>query len=646
MKIIKQLIKPLVMILCIFVLSLTFLEILSSTDNKYKVKPPFGQDGIITFSEEDIKNGSQIFLIDGWKVFEGPPSNMSSSKTVYIGEYANYSWGDSNKSPFGEATYRLTLSYQGNEQIVTLFFPELISEFTLYVNNEVLDQGHGNASATFLLKPGLTEVFVNVKNDVGYYSGMYYPGTLALAPTVMKTQQIKTVSYVIVFVMTLTLALFSIFLWKTNKAHLYRLFGLLCLAFCGYISYFFVHLLSIPFEKYWYLIEDIAFYFLIYIMVRLSMVCAKLEKNPSFKPVTFVTIFFPVISVLLYFLIPVFPQAVVIHGIIQDSYRIFIFIWLTIFSIYSVLLDISEYQYLLVGNMVFGIGLLSNLLNSNDFEPIYGFWQFEWFGIILVLIFAMMMIQKNKRVLDENEQLTNNLEGLVELRTHKLEMVLAERRHFFSTLAHDLKAPVQATQSYIRMIKTHSVDIDDELNSYLLQVEDRQKDIQRRVESLNTLTKIDKIVEKPELIDVSEFINTIYHNFLPEADVLGIYLKFSLPLTSAKIMAQREKLIIVMENLIYNAFSFTDDGGIISLNVTLSDHFVHIAVSDTGVGMAPEKLPLVFNRFYVGRNNKNEGSGLGLYIVKITIEELGGHVSVSSELGKGTIFTLTVPCVD
>lgn len=87
------------------------------------------------------------------------------------------------------------------------------------------------------------------------------------------------------------------------------------------------------------------------------------------------------------------------------------------------------------------------------------------------------------------------------------------------------------------------------------------------VESLNTLTKIDKIVEKPELINVSEFINTIYHNFLPEADVLGIYLKFSFPLTSAKIMAQREKLIIVMENLIYNAFSFTGDGVEINGNI-------------------------------------------------------------------------------
>lgn len=646
MRIIRQLIKPMIMILCIFVLALTFLEILSSTDNKYKVKSPFGQDGSLEINEEDIDNNTQIFLIDGWEVYEHSDVNLLNPRIVYIGQYSNYSWGNSNHSPLGEATYRLILDYQGSDRIVKVAFPELVSEFSLFVNGELLDEGYGNASATFLLENGQTELKINVKNDNGYYSGMYFPGSLGLAENVSRSQQIKTTNYVIVFVMTLTLALFSMVLWTNNRTHVYRLFGLLCFAFCFYISYYFVHLFSLPFEKYWYFFEDISFYFFIFIMMRLSMVCAKLDQTTSLKPVTFITILFPVLSIVLYLLIPIFPQAATIHGIIQDSYRIFIFIWLTLISLYSTLEGHSDYKYLLLGNMVFGIGLLSNLLNSNNFEPIFAFWQFEWFGIILVLIFALMMIQKNKNILEENEQLTNNLEHLVETRTQKLEMVLAERRHFFSTLAHDLKAPIQATQSFIRMIKTHSVDIDDELNSYLLQVEDRQRDMQRRVESLNTLTKMDKITEKPEVIDVSEFINTIYHNFLPEADVLGIYLKFSLPLSTAKIMAQREKLIIVMENLLYNAFSFTEDGGIISLIVTLSDHHVHIAVSDTGCGIAPEKLPLIFNRFYVGRKNRNEGSGLGLYIVKLVIEELGGEVSVTSKLEQGTTFTLTIPCIE
>lgn len=111
----------------------------------------------------------------------------------------------------------------------------------------------------------------------------------------------------------------------------------------------------------------------------------------------------------------------------------------------------------------------------------------------------------------------------------------------------------------------------------------------------------------------------------------------------AYIFAQQEKLLIAFENLIYNAISFTPAGGSITITPRLQDSMLSIDVRDTGCGIAPQKLPFIFDRFYTSRVDASEGSGLGLYIVKLTIEELGGSICASSQPGCGTVFTMQLP---
>lgn len=138
----------------------------------------------------------------------------------------------------------------------------------------------------------------------------------------------------------------------------------------------------------------------------------------------------------------------------------------------------------------------------------------------------------------------------------------------------------------------------------------------------------------------------MYTDNEPEAAISSIIFRVERLDEPVFVYGQRRKLLLLFENLIYNALSFTQEDGGITLSLRLEDGEVAIDVSDTGVGIAPEHLPHIFERFYVGRENKNEGSGLGLYIARITVEELGGSIAVDSVVGEGTTFTIRLPLLD
>ncbi|MDE7208844.1 MAG: HAMP domain-containing histidine kinase, partial [Clostridia bacterium] len=102
-------------------------------------------------------------------------------------------------------------------------------------------------------------------------------------------------------------------------------------------------------------------------------------------------------------------------------------------------------------------------------------------------------------------------------------------------------------------------------------------------------------------------------------------------------------LEIVWSNLLSNAIKFTDSGGKIKVSAKQIDGKVEVSVSDSGVGMTPETGKRIFEKFYQGdTSHTQEGNGLGLALVKKVIDKLGGSISVSSELGKGSTFTVTI----
>ena len=624
--------------LAAFMMLTAFYILLFYGDNKYQSPPPYGKSGIITIDEGDLDGKRPLFLIDGWLLTDERVKDMPP----YIGEFSNLQRGKTTVSPHGEARYRLILRYEGAPRVVSVDFPQLSSRYSLSLNGTVLGRGTGSGRITFLLSSGDHILEVETSSKFGYYSGMYFPPAFGTAGTLSRMDAIRGFAYALGFLLPLSLAVFTLFLWQTGGS-LSRWFGLLCCCYALYMFRYFVFAFSMPVAEYWFLVQGAAFYGLCFCVAKLTALASGSAGGRAWRWMQAVLLALPLCLIGLSLLIPVFPWAVSLHGRLTDLYYIFTFVCAAFFGMQGIRVRNRESRYTLTGCMVFGAGLLANLFFSNTFEPVYLFWQFEWCGLLLVLLFGAMMVSRNRRILRENDALTNHLEEEVKKRTQEVTRLLDERKAFFSDMAHDLKAPVFATQSFIEAIRKSGVGVDRELRNYLDLAEAKQQEMARRLQGLSAINELDKIKEEKARLSLREILSEIYAVYYGEAQVRMVYFFVEEPEQEAFLMAQPEKMNLLFENLIYNALRATPAGGKITVAAWIREDKICITVEDTGCGIPEEELPFIFRRFYVGANNRENGTGLGLYIAHSIVTGLGGAIYAESTLGRGTKFTLELP---
>lgn len=616
-----------------------FFTFLFYTDNKYQAPPPYGKSGVISVNEQDLERNNPIFLIDGWLLTD--ENAADKSVYTYIGEYSNLQRQDLSIPPHGRANYQLILHYDGAPQIVSVDFPRLSSWYTISLDGMQVSEGIGNGRITFLLTSGDHVLTVETLSRLGYYSGMYFPPALSMDEVFLRISSIQSFAYAAAFLLPLALAAFTLFLWRTGGSFT-RAFALLCCCYAVYMFRYFVFLFSMPVAQYWFLAQDLAFYGICFCVLWLTVLSSGGICSKTWRWMRMVLAAFPAFLLMLCLLIPMFPWAVFIHSRLTDIYYVFTFCGAAFWGVRGMTVSSPEKRYTLAGCVVFGVGLIMNLFFSNRFEPIRFFWQFEWCGLLLVVLFGVMMVLRSRRILQENDLLTNHLEEQVKKRTEEVTQLLEERKAFFSDMAHDLKAPVFATQSFISAIRKSGVGVDAELKSYLDQAEAKQREMARRLQGLSTMNALDKIEEKHIRVSVREMLSEIYAVYHGEAEVRSVHLFVEAPEQDAFLMAQPEKLNILFENLIYNALKATPCNGSITISARVEAGKIFIIVEDTGCGIPEEELPFVFRRFYVGANNKETGTGLGLYIVQSIVTELGGTINVQSAVGKGTKFIIAL----
>jgi len=123
----------------------------------------------------------------------------------------------------------------------------------------------------------------------------------------------------------------------------------------------------------------------------------------------------------------------------------------------------------------------------------------------------------------------------------------------------------------------------------------------------------------------------------------SIDLQCAIPRDLPDVLADRDRMLQVFENLIGNAIKFTQPGGHVTVGASAHDGQVTFCVQDTGAGISADDLPHVFDRFWQVQKSDGGGAGLGLTIVKGLVEAQGGHIHAESSPGKGTTFFFTVP---
>ncbi|MGF0502687.1 ATP-binding protein [Clostridioides difficile] len=660
-----NILKGTLIVLIVSLLAITGLNLLYKYDNKYTYKSIRASNGILTIDNDTFTKGKLVFLIDDWefynhKIFK--PNDFTEQdikpEYVFIGQYPDFSMRKGTQSPYGNATYRMRIKNEGKDKLLSLELPEIFSASEVWINGEMVsklgDVGTEkyrpkikNSVVSFIAKKN-TEIIINVSKFSHYYSGLYYPPALGETKDISNMMFYRLLFYSIICFTTFAIAIFSLSVWfLSNKSKIYLYFGCMCVFFAIHVSYPFVHLLGLPLVSFTYAVEDLSYFMVVLCIICINGSISKIEENKVYRflilplgiTMSIISIVIPII------LFPYDMYFVNIYGKLIDIYKYIVFIYILMSSLVSIYKKTcSEHisSYILVSvNTVFGISILFDAVTSNRFEPIFTGWQTEYCGFVIVILFSVMMINRNRIIIKENEKLTRNLEHEVEVRTNELTTLLNERKRFLADVAHDLKAPVSAIQAFIDLIKVGNIHVDEETRTYLYAINQKSNEVQNRVRSLQEFTSQDKSIGISEKICLNNFIKEIYENNLPDTQACGV--NFEAYVLEKKIYAKinKEMLTRAFENLIYNALTFTPFDGKIILSMDKEDGFAIIKISDNGKGIPPENIPKVFDRFFTERdNNEPKGQGLGLYIVKSIIREHGGEIFVDSELGKGTVFTI------
>ena len=235
-----------------------------------------------------------------------------------------------------------------------------------------------------------------------------------------------------------------------------------------------------------------------------------------------------------------------------------------------------------------------------------------------------------------------------------------EQTEFISTASHEMRTPVASIEGYLGLaLNPKTATIDDRARKYLEEAHASSKHLGRLFKDLLDVTKLDDKKIKVQLspVEVSSTVRSIVNGQVPQMSEKGIHYTFGAAGTSrdgaGKTINQEvyssvdiDFLREAINNLVENAIKYTATGGGIWVNVRGDDDRVLINVTDTGIGISPDDLKHIFQKFYRADNSQTRtvgGTGLGLYLVKQRVEAMGGKVWAESSFGEGSTFYLSFP---
>lgn len=259
----------------------------------------------------------------------------------------------------------------------------------------------------------------------------------------------------------------------------------------------------------------------------------------------------------------------------------------------------------------------------------------------------------------------------LEVEKEKVETALRTQRDLVANVSHELRTPLASIRAHVESLAmagetgrageresggaggTDSVAGRTERRRDYLRVVEREVDqLSRLIGDLFALTTTaaDAPSLKVEPVRLNEIAAEVTDSLGPLArQERHVKLVNGIDGALPPVLADRQRLTQVLANLLRNALRYTPEGGLISLSAFASDREVAVEVADTGVGIPPEELPHVFDRFYRGgpaRDRASGGAGLGLAIVREFVEAMGGKVTANSTIGEGSRFRFTLPSAD
>ncbi len=250
----------------------------------------------------------------------------------------------------------------------------------------------------------------------------------------------------------------------------------------------------------------------------------------------------------------------------------------------------------------------------------------------------------------ENARLFYELKAHAEeLRRAYEELQEADRLkdEIVQNVSHELRTPLTFIKGYVDLLLDGSMGPLTEAQREAMEIiAEKTNLLSRLVGDIVTLQRIERGTLNFEAVDIVALARISIQSFQLTASQAGLEFSMEDPGAPVIVWGDRERLSQVLDNLLHNAVKFSPNGGRITVRVQDLEDCVQVSVQDTGIGIPPDKLERIFERFYqVDGSTKRRfgGMGLGLAIVKRIVEAHGGRVWAESELGKGSTFYFTIP---
>lgn len=227
-----------------------------------------------------------------------------------------------------------------------------------------------------------------------------------------------------------------------------------------------------------------------------------------------------------------------------------------------------------------------------------------------------------------------------------IEASFRRLQRFTSDASHELRSPLMAIKTNAAVALKYPEGIRDLDVEKFQAIKSASTQLTALTENLLLLARTDQeLLQKQEVFEISTIFKNLFKLYQPQFEDKQIYLKAQLK-ENLKVLGDEIQLTRLFTNLIDNALRYTGAGGVIEIQTNLEKNQLTVSVKDTGIGIAPEQIEHLFERFWradQARSYQSKGFGLGLAIAQGIAQSHGGKIMVTSKVGRGSCFTVCLP---
>jgi len=249
------------------------------------------------------------------------------------------------------------------------------------------------------------------------------------------------------------------------------------------------------------------------------------------------------------------------------------------------------------------------------------------------------------------EQMSHKLADTFQKLSHEhseLKKLESYRSEFVANVSHELKTPLTAIRNYVETLSAGAIDDQVHNQEFLKKIEKHAVNLSALIDDILAISNLEakKDIGQFTRVDLGGLIARAMETISAKAEKKKVKISFSCAGGQCLVAGIEEHLYRAILNLLDNAVNYTEPGGQVEISCLKREKQLEITVTDTGAGIPIEHLPRIFERFYrvdKARSRELGGTGLGLAIVKHVMNIHNGSVSVQSEVGRGSTFTLILP---